>query len=284
MKISPGVRFMLLATFTFAMMKVFVKYLPHIPPIEIILFRSIISLAISWILLAKQNVPVLGNNRMVLIFRGASGAIALTLNFYLIQQIPLATVSVLTYMAPVFSTIIGIYLVREKVLPMQWAFFLISFVGILVVQGFDVRISGLHLTLGILTSFFMGLAYNFVRKLNTTEHPLVIIFYFPLVLMPIASIWSYFVWVQPQGWDWFYLIMVGISTQVAQFFMTKSYQSAEISKVSILNYIGMIYSLLFGYFLFDETFNFLTYLGMLLVLAGVISNVILKRRKVQAAN
>ncbi len=268
---------MLLATFTFTLMKVFVKWLTHIPPIEIILFRSIISMVISYTLLVRQRVPVFGNNKLVLIGRGVAGAVALTLNFYLLQEIPLATVSVLTYLAPVFSTIIGIYVVREKVLPLQWVFFSVSFIGIVVIQGFDIRISELHLLLGILTSLFMGLAYNLVRKLNTTEHPLVIIFYFPLVLLPISSVWSYFVWVQPLGWDWFNLLMVGICTQIAQFFMTKSYQSAEINKVSILNYIGIIYALLFGYFLFDETFNVLTYLGMGLVLAGVIANVIVKR-------
>lgn len=278
MKLSTGVRYMLLATITFTLMKVFVKYITHIPPIEIILFRSIISLIISGLLLWKQNVPVFGNNKPILIGRGLAGAVGLTLNFYLIQEIPLATVSVLTYMAPVFTTIIGIYIVREKVFPIQWLFFGISFAGILVVQGFDVRISGVHLLMGVATSFFMGLAYNFVRKLNTTEHPLVIIFYFPLVLMPISSIWSYFVWVQPKGWDWFYLLMVGICTQIAQFFMTKSYQSAELNKVSILNYLGLIYSLILGYFLFEETFNMLTIIGMALVIVGVIANMIFKRK------
>ena len=279
MNLSVGVRYMLLATFTFTLMKVFVKYVSHIPAIEVILFRSVISLGISGFLLLRQNVGLFGNNRPILIARGVAGAVALTLNFYLIQEIPLATVSVLTYLAPVFSTVIGVYLVREKVFPLQWVFFALSFIGIIVIQGFDVRISGFHLLLGVLTSFFMGLAYNFVRKLNTTEHPLVIIFYFPLVLMPIASIWSYFVWVEPQGWDWLFLILVGVSTQIAQFFMTKSYQSAEINKVSILNYLGLIYSLIFGYFLFEETFNFLTYIGMGLVVTGVVANVIYKKIK-----
>ncbi len=260
-------------------MKVFVKSLPHIPAIEIILFRSIISLIISVYLLRRQKVPFFGNNKPVLMARGVAGAIALILFFYLIQNIPLATAATLQYLAPIFTTVIGIFLVKERVHPLQWIFFGVSFAGILVIQGFDTRISVLHLIIGILTSLFMGLAYNFVRKLNVTEHPLVIILYFPLVLLPIASVWSVFIWVQPKGWDWFYLIMVGITTQIAQFFLTKSYQNAELSKVSILNYVGIIYALGFGYFLFDETFNLMTYLGMALVLLGVIFNVLLKSRK-----
>ena len=257
-------------------MKVFVKTLAHLPVIEIILFRAIISLVLSGAVLIRQKVPLLGNNKLLLIGRGVTGAIALTMNFYLIQEIPLATASTLTYLAPVFSTLIGVFLVKERVKWIQWIFFALSFGGILVIQGFDSRISVLHLVIGITTSVFMGLAYNFVRKLNTTEHPLVIIFYFPLVLLPIASVWSAIVWVQPVGWDWFYLLMVGLSTQVAQFFMTKAYQQSEISTVSILNYLGILFSLLFGFYLFEEHFNLMTYLGMVLVLSGVILNVVLK--------
>ncbi|WP_421876428.1 DMT family transporter [Marinoscillum sp.] len=275
---SRGIQYMLLATFMFTLMKVSVKLIPHIPAIEIILFRSVISLVISVYYLQKQRVSVWGNNKPILILRGVAGAIALVTYFSLLQQIPLATMSTLQYLAPIFTAILGIFLVKEKVRPWQWVFFAVSFAGVLVVRGFDDRISLLHLGMGVGASLFMGLAYNFIRMLKNSEHPLVIIFYFPLVLMPIAGIWSAMVWVQPQGWDWLVLLAVGVFTQIAQFFMTKSYQSEELSKVSILNYIGLIYAIIFGWVLFDETFNLMTYAGMALVIVGVVLNVVFKRK------
>lgn len=259
-------------------MKVFIKLVPSIPAIEIILFRSVISMAISVYFLKKQKVSVWGNNKSILVLRGVTGAIALIIYFSLLQQIPLATASTLQYLAPIFTALIGIFLVGEKVKKMQWLFFGVSFAGVLVIQGFDPRISGVHLVMGITASIFMGLAYNFIRKLKTTEHPLVIIFYFPLIILPVSAVWSSFVWVQPVGLDWLYLIIIGLCTQVAQFFMTKAYQREELSKVSILSYISIIYSLVFGYFLFDETFNLMTYGGMALVLGGVILNVLWSRK------
>lgn len=277
MRLSDGVKFMLIATFTFTVMKVCVKLIPHIPAIEIILFRSVISLIISGYFLQKQKVSIWGNNKPILVLRGATGAIALITYFYLLQQIPLATASTLQYLAPIFTTILGIFLVKEKVNPWQWLFFGVSFAGVLVVQGFDSRISLTHLIMGIGASLFMGLAYNFIRILKTSEHPLVIISYFPLIMTPVAGVWSGIVWVQPEGWDWLVLIAVGLCTQIAQFFMTKSYQSEELSKVSILNYIGIVYALGFGWLLFDETFNFMTYTGMGLVITGVLLNVVFKK-------
>uniref|UniRef100_UPI00188FB30D DMT family transporter n=1 Tax=Pararhodonellum marinum TaxID=2755358 RepID=UPI00188FB30D len=111
------------------------------------------------------------------------------------------------------------------------------------------------------------------RKLKNTEHPLVIVFYFPVVTIPIVGIITWFNWVKPEGLDWAILFAIGIFTQFAQYYMTKAYQNANLSKIASLTYIGIIYALGFGFLLFDETYNLITYLGMTLVLAGVILNV-----------
>lgn len=276
---TRGVWYMFLATFLFALMTVFVKLLPNIPVMEIIFFRAVISLLLSLYGLMKAKVSVWGNNKPVLFVRGAAGTVALALNFYLIQEVPLATASMLTYLSPIFTTLLGIFLVKERVKGIQFIFFAISFIGILVIQGFDPRISIVHLLVGISTAMIMGLAYNCVRKLGSSEHPLVIIFYFPLVSLPVAGLWSSFHWVQPQGWDWLIILLVGFTTQLAQYYMTRSYQLAEISTVSIVNFTGIIYTLTMGFIFFNESFNLMTYLGMGLVLLGVITNVICKRAK-----
>lgn len=270
---------MMLATFIFAIMNVFVKYLPNIPAIEIILFRSIVSFFMSGIVLKAKGIPLLGKNRKILFFRGITGALALMMFFTTLQHIPLASAVTLMFLGPIFTTIIGIWLVKEKVIPVQWFFFALSFAGILMIKGYDPRISPLMALLGVGAAFFSGLAYNMIRKLKTSEHPLVIIFYFPLVTLPIVGIYSVFHWVQPVGWEWALLLAVGVLTQIAQYFMTLAYQTEELSKVANINFIGVIYALGFGFFLFDETFNVLTYLGMACVMAGVVLNVWIKFKK-----
>lgn len=275
---SKGVKYMLVATFTFAMMNVLVKYVSHIPATEIILFRSVISFGFSITVLKYQRVNIWGNNQRILILRGITGSVALILFFILLQRIPLATASTLSYLAPIFTTILGIFLVKERVKPVMWLFFAISFLGILIIQGMDSRIGITDLLIGVFSTFFMGLAYNFIRILKNTEHPLVIIFYFPLVTIPIVGVMSYFNWVMPTGIDWLFLIGVGVLTQIAQYYMTKAYQLEAVAKVSIVNYTSIIYSLSFGFILFDESFGWLTYLGMALVLTGVILSVIFKNK------
>lgn len=281
---SKGVQYMLLSTLFFALMNVCVKLVPHIPAVEIIFFRSVISMVMSYLVLRRQQVNIWGTHKGLLITRGITGAIALILYFTTLQNIPLATAVTLQYLSPIFTTILGIFIVKEKVKPWQWIFFLVSFAGILVIEGVDVRISPFYLMIGVAGAAISGISYNVIRKLNTREHPLVIVFYFPMVALPFSGIYSLFEWVQPAGWDWAILLLVGIFTQLAQYYMTMSYQSEELSKVAHLNYIGIFYALLLGFIMFGETFTIGSYVGMALVLVGVILNIRYKSKLAKTAD
>jgi len=272
---------MLLATFFFAVMQVLVKTVPHIPAIEIILFRSVISFAISYIILRRKKVNKWGNNKKLLMARGFVGAVALILFFLTLQKIPLASAVSLNFLAPIFTSLLGIYIVRERFSPFQVIFFIISFLGVLIIKNYDPRVPNLYLIAGVLGSLFAGIAYNLIRKMGHSEHPLVTVLYFPLVTTPIAAAYCLFNWVQPAGWDWLILIAIGLFTQFAQYFMTMSYQSEELSNVASLKYLGIIYALVFDYVFFGEVFNFMTYCGMALIILGVILNYFYKQGMLQ---
>lgn len=264
---------MVISVFFFSCMGLMVKLVSHIPSTQVVFFRSAISFLLSFWLLQRQGVSVWGIHRKYLILRGLCGAAALILFYETLQKIPLASAVTIGFLAPIFTTILGIFIAREKVRPVQWLFFLLAFVGVVLVQGFDPRIQMIYLVIGIVATFFSGLAQNFIRKINTREHPLVIIFYFPLITTPLSGAYSVFNWVPPQGWDWAILIAIGLFTQFAQFFMTKSIQLEELSKVSIIRYLSIVYALIFGYIFFDETYSILAYAGMGLAILGVVANV-----------
>lgn len=270
---------MLLATFFFALMNASVKFLGHLPAIEIALLRSVVSLVAAFAFLRYNRIEWRGRSTRALLLRGFFGSSSLVLYFITLQRMPLATAVTLQYLSPIFTAIMAIYLVKEPVKPWQWFFFVVSFTGVLMVEGFDQRTQPEFVVLGIGSAFFSGLAYNMIRQLKLTEHPLVITFYFPLVSVPVtALLLGTVTWVTPKGTDWLILVFIGLTAQTAQYFMTRSYQSDELSKVVSLKYVGIVYALLFGYFLFGETFSLASHVGMLVVLAGVILNIWYKDR------
>lgn len=273
---SQGVKYILLSTFFFSIMNVFVKKLSHLPSSEVSLFRSILPLIITFIMLKKAKINPWGNNKPLLIARGLFGTGGLLLYFYTLQKIPLANAVTIQYLSPIFSTLIATFIFKESTKPIQFFFFIISFSGILVIKSFDTSIPIDILALGIMSAFFSAIAYNIIRKLKDYDDPLVTVFYFTLVTVPLVGPYVLMNWVMPNPIDWLYILIVGIATQNAQVYMTKAYQSEKMAKVANLNYIGTIYAIFFGYFLFNESITISSLLGIFLIIIGSILSTIYK--------
>lgn len=264
---------MLISTISFSLMQLCVKLLNHMPTHELILFRSAISLILCLAYLIPKGIHPLGNNRRFLFLRGVFGVIALSLFFTTIQKIPLASAVTVQYLSPIFTAIIAIFVLRERMRKIQWLFFGIAFIGVAMLKGFDERVSLLYLCLGLLSAFFAGAAYNCIRLLRKSDHPLVVVLYFPMVALPFMSVLSYYDWVMPIGWEWGIILLLGVFTQLGQVYMTKALQAEKANIVTSLKYLGSLYAFGFGYFIFEESYQLLSLVGIGLVLLGVILNV-----------
>lgn len=276
--INKGIKYMLLAGVFFSLMNVLVKYLDNIPAIQIVFFRGWVTLVMSYVALKRLRIPLKGNNIPVLLLRAAFGAFALMLYFTTLQNAPFATAVTLQNLSPILTIIFGIFILGEKVKPWQWVFFAVSFLGVALIKGFDTNTETIYFITGLGAATFAALAYNMVRKLKDSDHPLVVVFYFPLVATPIAGVYCLFNWVNPSLKEWGLLILVGIFTQIAQVFMTKALQAENLAKVSIVRYLTIVYAVVIGFFVFKDSYNLLTLLGILFVVLGVVLNMVFKTK------
>lgn len=270
---------MLISVLGFAFMNLTVKFLGRLPATELVLFRSLVSLSLCVYFLQKRHIPFFGNQKKYLILRGVFGVTALSLFFYTLQKLPLGSAITIQYLSPIFTAFFAIFLLGEKMYRLQWIFFLLSFAGIALIKGFDPNISLKLFIMGIGSALFAGLAYNCIRKVKDTDHPLVVVFYFPLIATPIMAIISLFNWVTPIGWEWLLLLLMGVLTQIAQIYMTKALQSAEANEITGMKYLGVIFALGFDFFIFGVSYQPLALLGIIMVLGGVILNVLFKANK-----
>lgn len=251
-------------------MQVGVKTLQRLPVQEIVFFRALIILFIAWFMIKRKGLSPFGNNKLFLLLRGLTGAVALLLFFYILQQIPLATAVTLQYLSPIFTILFAGVIMKESASWRQWLAFIIAMGGVILVKGFDPRISMLNLAFGLASAMFSGLAYNFIRKLKDYDDPDVIVFYFPLVTIPVVFPFLLTSWVWPSGWEWLVLLFVGVCTLIAQMAMTRAYQLEKASDVIIFKYLGIIFALAFGYLLFGEVLQPLSLVGIVIVVAGVL--------------
>jgi len=278
--LSIGIRYMLLSTFFFAIMNVFIKKASHFPAMEIVFFRCFISLLLCMAFIARHKIPWKGSNRKRLAARGIFGTIALYTFFITLQQMSLGAAVTIQYLSPIFTTIIAIFLLNEHIRPLQWIFFLVSFSGVILIKGFDHHIPLWALGVGILSAIASGFAYNMVRSLKEKEHPVVVVLHFQIIGTLAGFGFSIFNWQMPQGIDWFYLLMIGLMTQLGQMNLTRALQMETIANATILNYLGVIYALIFGFFVFDAHYPLLSLSGIILVLGGVMLTYLFAHNKV----
>lgn len=271
---SKGLKHMFLAGLFFSFMNLGVKFLGHIPVLEIVFIRALIMLVITFFILMRYKINPLGNNRKILFLRGLFGVAALSMYFYSIQNMPFASAVTIMQLSPIFTTLLAIVILKEKIKPIQLLFFFISFIGVIFIKGFDTNISFKLLLIALSGSFLSALAYNMIRKLKDTDDPMVVVFYFPFVAVPITGVLTAFNFVMPKGYDWLILLMIGLSTQFAQINMTKALQMEKIAKVSIVRYLTIIYAIIYSYLFFNETYNMYTYFGMGLVVLGIVMNLL----------
>ena len=273
---TPGIRYMLVAALWFIIMHAIIKSMTSFHVFEVIFFRSTGTAFLCLYLLRKHAIPLAGKQPPLLIARALFGVISMTCFFTTLQRIPMGASVSLKYLAPIFAAGFAAFFLKERVRPIQWVFFGLAFIGVMLLKGFDVRIDMLSLSLGILGAVTGGLVYVTIRRIGQRDHPLVIVNYFMVAAAVLSGLAMIPVWTTPVGVQWFWLLAIGGLGFLGQYFMTKAFQVEKTSRVAPLKYVEILYSLLIGLFWFGESYTVLSLIGIVLVLSLVVPSILYK--------
>lgn len=276
--ISLGIMYMMIATASFSLMNICIKYLSHLPVVEIVFLRCLIALIIVFGVMHKNVVKWTGGNKKLLLLRGGFGTLALFTFFITLQKLPLGTAVTIQYTSPIFTTLLATIFFKERVPYIQYIFFAISFSGVALLKGVDTQLSSEYLGIGLLSAMFSGFAYNFVRTLKAKEHPLVVVLHFQIIGAIFGGIFSVFNWHTPSFTDAIFIVGTGVFTYFGQYYLTLALQSEKVGVVSSVNYLGVVYALIFGVLLFGEKVDYFNLISIFLVLFGVILSIIFKEK------
>ncbi len=277
---------LVLASFFFSLMTLCVKNIDkRIPIYELVLFRSLLSLMITLFIINIKKINPWGKNRPLLILRGLLGTIALICIFYAIRNMPLSISTIIQYTYPIFISIFAGIFINEKITRNIIIGLVIGWIGILVILN-PIQLSNINVeieNISILIAFFgaisTALAYVTVKKLSFTENVYVIIEYFPLVsfisLLPNVLI----NWVTPNWNELFWIIGIGIFTQLGQTFLTIGLKNLPASEASTINYLQVLFGSIWGSLFFSEIININFLFGASLVLLGTILSTTKKSKK-----
>ena len=269
---------MFISVCAFSLMDLIVKWSDDYPVGQVLFFRGFCGIIPILFLIPKNRYfDFYKTTRPVLHFkRCLAGLIALVSIFVALRNLPLATVVSISFAAPIFITIFSIFLLDEKVGLYRWMAVLVGFLGIIFIT--EPGFSALNVYYIYPIIFCLGLSYVAIaiRKLSSTEPAWLISFFFSFSIMLLSFLSFYQGWILPTLLDLFLLSMVGILGGLANLWLSQSYKYSEVSLVSPLKYLGLVFAIIFGYFIWNEIPTSKTLLGALLVIA---SSIIIFRRE-----
>tara|TARA_B100000029_G_scaffold380092_1_gene375031 strand:+ start:47 stop:928 length:882 start_codon:yes stop_codon:yes gene_type:complete len=274
-----GFLYMFLSICAFSVMDIIVKWSHNYPVGEVLFFRGFFGMiTIFFIIPRNRYLNFYKTNRPFLhLKRCASGLIAIVAIFIALRKLPLATVVSITFAAPIFTTIMSIFFLSEKVGFYRWLAVIVGFIGILIISEPGFNSLNVYYIYPII--FCLGLSYVAIaiKQLSSTEPVWLIGLYFSFSIL-VMSLFTI-----PQGWilpnlkDLFLLSMVGILGGLANLWLTQSYKYSDVSLVTPLKYLALLFAIFFGYIFWSEIPSFKTLFGAILV---IISSIIIFRREI----
>ncbi|MDH4404676.1 MAG: DMT family transporter [Cyanobium sp. D14.bin.5] len=268
---------MVASALSFSLMGVCVKQVGgRIPVAEVVFARAIVSVALSWWLLHRAGIPAWGKRRWLLIWRGAIGTAALVCVYAALAVLPLAAATVLQYLYPLFTALLAWLMLGEPIGKRVLAAMALGWLGVLLVaqpagllQG-GATLALVPVLIAIAGALFTAFAYVSVRSLGTSEHPLVIVFYFPLVALPLSLPLVALNPVLPTPAELLWLIGVGVFTQLGQVYLTRSLTALPAARATAISYVQVLFAGGWGWLLFGESIDSWTIAGAGLVLAATL--------------
>lgn len=285
-ELNNGVKYMLAASFLFAIMGAFAKLASqYMSSLEVVFFRNLFGVILIGYAVYKTPMKQSGGKPFLLFFRGLMGFVSLLAYFYNIAHIPMGDAVTFSKTAPIFTAVFAWLFLNEKLTFSAWLAVFVGFIGILLIaQPSGIGFSKYDL-LGIFSGIGAALAYTSVRELRSYYDTRMIVLSFTLVgtigpiILFVLSKYFYMSeldfmmgeFVVPTGIVWAYVIGLGILGTLSQYYMTKAYGETKAGIVGAVSYSNIVFAILIGVFLGDSLPNFITTCGIILIVgAGII--------------
>jgi len=271
-KVSRGVVYMAASALGFSGMGLLVKLAsPRLPTGEIVFARAVVTLVLSYGMLRRADLSPWGTARMGLAFRGLLGFGGLSTYYLAIAHLPLADATTIQNSTPLITAVLAWWLLDER---FGWSTAFAIACGIagvmLIVHPSGAGLDPVGVGYGLGSVICASVAYVTVRKLAQTEHPLVIVFYFPLVATPLALPWLIVSFTMPGLIDWLLLVAIGVTTQIGQVCLTRGLAIERAGRASSVAYLQVAFAMIWQLIVLGDVPTPWTIAGASLILGGTL--------------
>ena len=265
-----GIICIIIAAAGFSLMTFFVRLSGDIPTMQKAFFRNAFALVIAIITLIvkKQKFEIKKDFGADIFFRCLFGTTGLIANFYAIDKLALADANMLNKLSPFFAIILSIPLLKEKPSKTDVIATIIAFAGALfIIRPTPQNMVLVPSLIGLYGGFGAGCAYAFVRRATKKGAATpVIVICFSLFSCMLTLPFMVFRYVHMTPLQLLILMAAGLSAAVGQFAITSAYKFAPAKKLSVFDYIQVLFAAAWGIIFFQETPTLLSIIGYVIII------------------
>jgi drug/metabolite transporter (DMT)-like permease len=267
---------MIAAAAAFTLMAGAAKLMPAIPTMEKIAARSVISVLLTLYALRGVGAAARPKKPLRMVLRSLLGFVALFCYFESIARVPLGTAVTVYNTAPLWAGVVGLIFLGESFGGRQVLSMLVGLAGVALIGSLSLGVSWDGVAFGLACAMLSASAYTTVRLMNREgEHPMTIVLCFPLLSLPLAAGCALLPggggFVTPQGWDWLWLVVLGLATQGGQVCLTYALGHLTAARATQIGYVGVIFAMALGTAMGDGVPGWIQLAGAGLVFASLVA-------------
>lgn len=276
------------SAFFFSLMSLLVKLAgSSLPSNQIVLARGVVCLVLSWAWLRHHGLKPWGTRPLPLLLRGLFGTASLLCFYYTLVTLPFAESVVLQHLNPLFAAVLAAIVLGERIGARLAIATVFCLAGVLAITRpatlfgageLAANLPALGIAAGIAGAVSSAIVFVLIRSISSREDPMVVVFYFPLVTVPVVLPLALADWVWPTALEWLILVGVGIATQLGQIHLTRGLALAPAGLASSILYLQVALAALWGALFFEEIPDAITLAGAGLIVIGTLTLVLRGRR------
>lgn len=270
--VGRGLFFMMVGALCSAGMNALIRLVgSEVHPFEVAFFRNLFGLLVLVPVVARAGLASLATRVPHLhAIRGVLNAIAMLLWFYGVTVTPLATVAALSFLAPLFATVLAALVLGERVGPRRIAAVVVGFAGALLILRPGLQTPQLGEILVTLSSLAWAGALIDIKVLARSEPSVRITVYAALFLMPITLAFALPFWVWPSGRALGLLFLIGAIGSLGQVAVAQAFREAEATQALPADFTKLVWAGLLGWLVFAERPDLVALAGGTIIFGAVL--------------
>lgn len=271
--LKSGVFWMLITAFFFVCVHATGKFLlTRYPVVQVVWGRYVFHLLLALLILAPHLKRVLRTSSLKLqLLRSTFMLGSTTFYFAGVQFLPLTEANAINFLTPVLVVILAQPVLGEEVGLRRWVGVGIGFIGAMIIIRPGSGLMDFAAGILIMSALCNACYQLSTRKLGGVDDPLTTLLFTAIVGSIGASLVVPFYW-EPMDLDgWFLMVAIGAFAVVGHFALINAFRLAPASSVAPFSYSMLIWSVLFGFLIFDQLPDYWAILGALIIVIGGIT-------------